>query len=286
MSAPENRKEKKMKKIVMASLAVLLMAGCSTSAPEAEKEPAETAQIETAVPQETAAPEEKTEPADDEIVVRTYTFENAMDTDITELHVYQSRGKNLAEGGMKPGDQVQVDVSGYYLHTPNETLYTVEFVSEGNTYSIQTLHVEDMFNVLYLTGTDETSGATAVSFTNPDGSKQEVEAAETPADDEIVTRTYTLENAMDTDITELYVYKSDKGNLTPDGLKPGEQVSTEVFGYYLHTPNETLYTVDYTADGKNYKFETLHIEDLFDKLLLQGTDADTGATPIGFHKPE
>lgn len=133
-----------------------------------------------------------------------------------------------------------------------------------------------------ITGTDAASGATPVSFTNPDGSKQEVEAAETPADDEIVTRTYTFENAMDKDIKELYVYKSDKGNLAENGLKPGEQVSTEVFGYYLHTPNETLYTVDYTAGGQNYKFETLHIEDLFDKILLTGTDAASGATPIGF----
>lgn len=269
-----------MKKLLTASLALLTLAACSSSAPAEEEAPAETTT-------ETAAPEETTTPADDEIVVRTYTFENGMDKDIEELHVYQSKGKNLAEGGMKPGEQVKVDVSGYYLHTPTETLYTVEFVSGGNTYSIKTLHVEDLFNVLYLTGADETSGATAVSFTNPDGSKQEVESVEAPAEDEIVTRTYTLENAMDTDITELYVYKSDTyGNLVPDGLKPGEQVTAEVFGYYLHTPNETLYTVDYTADGQNYKFETLHIEDLFDKLILSGADAESGATPITFNKAE
>lgn len=262
---------------MLAALLAAAAAGCS-AAPSAEEEtkPAEETKEEAAA--ET--------PADDEIVVRTYTFENAMDTEIEELHVYESKGKNLVPEGLKPGEQVSADVSGYYLHTPDETLYTVEFVTDTDTYSIKTLHVEDLFNVLYLTGTDAVSGATAVSFTNPDGSPQNVGEAEVPADDEIVTRTYTFENAMDNDIQELYVYKSDKGNLVPEGLKPGEQITAEVFGYYLHTPNETLYTVDFTAGGENYKFETLHIEDLFEKILLQGTDASTGATPIGFAAKE
>lgn len=271
-----------LKKGLIVLLTGILLAGCGSSASTTEEAPAEPQ--ETAQAAETAKPEAAAEtPADDEIVDRIYTFENATDSVITDLKVYESKGKNLAEGGMKPGDQIQVDVSGYYLHTPNETLYTVKFVSEGNTYAIKTLHVEDLFNVLYLTGADTTTGATVVSFTNPDGSAQEVEAVDAPADDEIVTRTYTLENAMETDITELYVYKSDtKGNLVPDGLKPGEQVSTEVFGYYLHTPNETLYTVEFTVDGETYRHETVHVEDLFEKILLGTEDMTTGATPIGF----
>ncbi len=270
------------RKALFSALLAFSVAGCAAT-PASEPEKEETKAEETAETTPETTPEAAPEvPGDDEIVVREYTFENAMDTDISELHVYQSKGNNLVPDGLKPGEQVSTDVAGYYLHTPNETLYTVEFVTDTDTYSIQTLHVEDMFNVLYLTGTDGTTGATAVRFTNEDGSRQEVEAVETPADDEMVIRTYTFENAMDKDIRELYVYKSDKGNLVPDGLKPGEQVSTEVFGYYLHTPNETLYTVDYTADGQNYKFETLHIEDLFEKILLQGTDGTTGATVIGF----
>ncbi len=277
------------KKTLFSALLAFSMAGCAANAPASEPQKEETKPEETAVTTPEATPETTPEATpevigDDEIVVREYTFENAMDTEISELHVYQSKGNNLVPDGLKPGEQVSTDVAGYYLHTPNETLYTVEFVTDSGTYSIKTLHVEDMFNVLYLTGTDGTTGATAVRFTNEDGSRQEVEAVEAPADDELVVRTYTFENAMEEDIKELYVYKSDKGNLVPDGLKPGEQVSTEVFGYYLHTPNETLYTVDYTADGQNYKFETLHIEDLFEKILLQETDASTGATPIGFAK--
>jgi len=223
-------------------------------------------------------------PADDEVVARVYTLENAMETPITSLYVYESRGQNLVPDGLKPGEQIQVNVSGRYLRTPNQTLYTVEFVAGGETYAIRTLHVEDLFNVLYLKGTDAVSGATVVSFTNPDGSAQQVEEVEEPGEDEIVTRTYTLENAMDAEITELYVYKSRGENLAPDGLQPGEQVQAEVFGYYLHTPNETLYTVEYTTEGdkfvNTYSIRTLHVEDLFDVLYL------TGATPVAFAKPE
>lgn len=150
--------------------------------------------------------------------------------------------------------------------------------------------MEDLFNVLYLNGTDAVSGATVVSFTNPDGSAQQVEEVEALAEDEIITRTYTLENAMDKEITELYVYKSKGENLVPDGLQPGEQVQAEVFGYYLHTPNETLYTVEYTTEGdklvNTYSIRTLHVEDLFEVLYLTGADAVAGATPVAFAKPE
>ena len=61
------------------------------------------------------------------------------------------------------------------------------------------------------------------------------------------TRTYTLQNAMDSVVTELYVYPSsgtEKGeNLAGDGLVRGEQVKVTVTGYMLHTENETLFTV-------------------------------------------
>ena len=35
-------------------------------------------------------------------------------------------------------------------------------------YSIRTLHVEDLFEVLYLTGTDAVAGATPVAFAKPE----------------------------------------------------------------------------------------------------------------------
>ena len=102
-----------------------------------------------------------------EIRRQVYTLENAMDAPITELYVYQSKGENLVPEGLQPGEQVSAEVFGHWLHTPDETLYTVEFVSGENTYSFRTLHVEDLFEVLYLTGAQETdgvSGATPVAF--------------------------------------------------------------------------------------------------------------------------
>lgn len=229
-------------------------------------------------------------PADDEIVKRVYTLENAMETPISALYVYESREKNLVPDGLKPGEQVQVHVAGYYNGTPNQTPYTVEFVAGGETYAFTTLHVEDVFNVLYLKGTDAVSGATPVSFMNPDGTPQQVEAVETPAEDEIVERIYTLENAMDADITELYVYQSKGENLVPDGMEPGAQVQVEVFGYYTKTPNATPYTVEFITEGEkytnNYRMKTLHVEDSFEVLYLTGADAVAGATPVSFVAPE
>ncbi|MBQ8162512.1 MAG: hypothetical protein IJ083_17435 [Clostridia bacterium] len=68
-------------------------------------------------------------------------------------------------------EQLRAEVMGYYLHTSNETLYTVEYTTEGdkflNTYTIRTLHIEDLCEVLYLTGADAASGATPVAFTAP-----------------------------------------------------------------------------------------------------------------------
>lgn len=282
----------KLKKMSAFIMAVMMAAGCTGTvfAGEAETASTESVALEAETSAETETASEET-PADDEIVSRIYTLENAMDTTISELYVYQSKGENLVPDGLEPGEQVTAEVFGYYLHSPKETLYTVEFVADGNTYSIETLHVEDLFKTLYLTGTDAASGATAVSFTNPDGSAQETEDTEAPAEDEIVKRSYTLENAMDTTITELYVYRSKGENLVPDGLEPGEQVTAEVFGYYLHTPNETLHTVEFVADGNTYSFETLHVEDLFEVLYLTGAaddtaDAASGATVVAFEKPE
>ncbi len=105
------------------------------------------------------------------LCVRLCTPHWGIGADGTELYVYKSKGENLTPNGLQPGEQVQAEVFGYYLHTPNETLYTVEYTTEGdksqNTYSIRTFHIEDLFEVLYLTGADATFGATPVAFTAP-----------------------------------------------------------------------------------------------------------------------
>ena len=128
----------------------------------------------------TTAPAEETEAVTEEALsaelagevkaTRTYTLQNAMDDTITELYVYPTqtgeKGENLAGDGLIPGETVQATLTGYMLHTKNETLYTIEYVAGGQTFSHTTVHVEDLLfdTPIYLVGVDGTSSATAVSF--------------------------------------------------------------------------------------------------------------------------
>ncbi len=194
-------------------------------------------------------------------------------------------------------------VTGHMLHTENETLYTVEFMADGETYTHTTLHVEDLLNdkLIYLVGMDGVSGATVLSFSTsnlPNGDESALAAeaiAPAPKEDtpetrgEVkATRTYTLRNTMEETITELYVYPTgseDRGeNLAGDGLEPGEPVRVTVTGYMLHTENETLFTIEYAAGKKLYGHRSLHVEDLlFDTpIYLVGTDGTTSATFVSF----
>ena len=194
-------------------------------------------------------------------------------------------------------------MTGYMLRTENETLYTIEYTAGGQTYAHTTVHVEDQLNgkVVYLVGADGVSGATALSFSssNLEEGGEEALMAEAivpaPAEDtpetrgEVkATRTYTIENAMEVPVTELYVYPSEaesKGeNLAGDNLEPGESVQATLTGYMLHTENETLYTIEYTAEGQTYAHTTVHVEDLlFDTpIYLVGVDGTSAATAVSF----
>ena len=142
-------------------LAVMVLLGCALPAfAEAEHDP------------DALVWESEAETAGEVKATRTYLLQNAMDSVVTELYVYPSagtdKGENLAGDGLKRGEQVYVTVTGYMLHTENETLYTVEFVADGQTYDHTTLHVEDLLNdkVIYLVGIDGVSSATFVSFGN------------------------------------------------------------------------------------------------------------------------
>lgn len=251
--------------------------------------------------------ESEAESAGEVKATRTYLLQNAMDSDVTELYVYPSdsteKGENLAGDGLVRGEQVYVTVTGYMLRTENETLYTIEYVADGETYSHTTVHVEDQLNdkVVYLVGMDGVSSATALSFSGsnlPDGDESALAAeaiAPGPQEDtpetrgEVkATRTYTLRNAMDETVTELYVYPSDsteKGeNLAGDGLEPGEPVRVTLTGYMLRTENETLYTIEYVAGDATYSHTTVHVEDLlFDTpIYLVGVDGTSSATALSF----
>ena len=238
---------------------------------------------------------------------RTYTLQNAMDSVVTELYVYPSsgteKGENLAGDGLVRGEQVKVTVTGYMLHTENETLFTVEYVADGQTYAHKTLHVEDLLKdkVVYLVGVDGVSSATPLSFSVsnlPDGDESALmEEAIVPGPQEDTpetrgevkaTRTYTIQNAMENTVTELYVYPSDSNNrgenLAGDGLESGESVEVTVTGYMLRTENETLYTIEYVVGNKLYGHRSLHVEDLLFEtpINLVGVDGVTSATFVSF----
>ena len=277
-------------------LAVMVLLDCALPAfAEAEHDP------------ETLVWESEAETAGEVKATRTYLLQNAMDSVVTELYVYPSagteKGENLAGDGLVRGEQVYVTVTGYMLHTENETLYTVEFVADGQTYNHTTLHVEDLLNdkIIYLVGIDGVSSATPLSFSvsnlpNGDDSALVAEAiAPAPQEDTAetrgevkATRTYTLRNAMEDTITELYVYPTgseERGeNLAGDGLEPGEPVRVTVTGYMLRTENETLYTIEYAVGKKLYGHRSLHVEDLlFDTpIYLVGVDGVTSATFVSF----
>lgn len=284
-------------KSVCALLSVLVLLGCALPA----------AWADDAHDPEALVWESEAETAGAVKATRTYLLQNAMDSVVTELYVYPSesaeKGENLAGDGLVRGEQVYVTVTGYMLHTENETLYTVEFVADGQTYTHTTLHVEDLLNdkVIYLVGLDGVTSATALSFSTsnlPDGDDSVLRAeaiAPAPQEDtpetrgEVkATRTYTLRNAMEEPITELYVYPTESGkrgeNLAGDGLEPGEPVRVTVTGYMLRTENETLYTIEYAVGKKLYGHRSLHVEDLlFDTpIYLVGTDGTTSATFVSF----
>ena len=189
------------------------------------------------------------------------------------------------------------------LRTENETLYTVEYVVDGETYSHTTLHVEDQLldKVIYLVGVDGVSSATSLSFAAsnlPDGDDSALAAeAIIPAPQEDTpetrgevkaTRTYTIENALEDIITQLYVYPSDSENrgenLAGDGIEKGESVKATLTGYMLRTENETLFTIEYMAGNKVYGHRSVHVEDLlFDTpIYLVGVDGTSSATFVSF----
>ena len=117
------------------------------------------------------APKEDTAETRGEVkATRTYTIVNRLDETITELYVYSSagtkKGENLAGDGLEKNEAVRVTLTGYMLHTENETLFTIEYVVGGETYTHTTVHVEDLLfeTPIYLIGVDGESSATHVSF--------------------------------------------------------------------------------------------------------------------------
>ena len=70
--------------------------------------------------------------------------------------------------GLENGESVRATLTGYILHTENETLYTIEYVVGNKLYGHRSLHVEDLLfeTPINLVGVDGVTSATFVSFGN------------------------------------------------------------------------------------------------------------------------
>ncbi len=212
-----------------------------------------------------AESEEQTE----EIGTGVYTITNLTGESVKELYVYNDaadKGENYAENGMDTNAAVTVTKEDY----PSDTSFTVEFVTESDyTAAFETLHIEEA--PLYLLSEDLMSGATPISFMEPE-----------------LTATYTVYTSTGETVKELYLYdtdSSDKGeNLAGEGLEAGAFV--ELTKTVLATQTEEQeYTLEFvTESGYTGSFTTLHFEVAPIQLLAE--DALTGATMISFSKPE
>ena len=130
---------------------------------------------EEAVPQSALAGQDTPETRGEVDATRTYVMQNATDDVVTELYIYETpaegeevadKGKNLAGDGLKRGEQVSVTVTGGFIGTDAETLFTCEYVCGDTTYTHDTMHVEDLLfdKVIYLVAADGVSSATPLSF--------------------------------------------------------------------------------------------------------------------------
>ena len=243
----------KFSKIALASLLALGVAGCSSTKPA---EP---------TPSASAGEGEKAETG-----TGIYDVTNLTGEKVTDLYVYTDaadKGDNLANGGLDKNASVKVTKADY----PADTAFTLEFKTEGGYEGkFETLHVEEA--PIYLLSKDLMTGATMISFKEPDA-----------------TASYTVFNSTGETVKELYLYNTgdaDKGeNLAGEGLAAAASVElTKVVP--ATTAGDQVYTLEFTTEsGYNAKFETLHFE-VAPIQLLAGADVQTGATPISFKKPE
>lgn len=238
-----------MKKVLTAMCALALLAGCSKPA-------------ESAAPASSAAGSAETaEPA---AATGEYEVFNMTGGKVTELYLYETgsdKGENLvAEKALKAGGHKALTFEG-----KEDTVLTLEFVSETTSGAFETLHIETA--PITLLAEDARTGATVINFVKPEG-----------------TGTYTVYNVTGETVTELYLHETaseDKGtNYAEGGMAEGADTTLTFDGFM-----DAVLTIEFvTESGATGAFTTLHIEEAPISLLAE--DARTGATEISFSKPE
>ena len=244
---------KKFMKLSAAALLALSMAACSSSKPA--EEPAK----EDDKKEETAA----------ETGTGVYDVTNLTGETVKELYVYTDaadKGENYAGAGMDKNASVKITKADF----PADTKFTLEFVTESDYKgSFTTLSVEEA--PIYLLSKDMMTGATMISFKEPDANAA-----------------YTVTNLTGETVKELYLYNtgdSDKGeNLAGEGMAQDAVVELTRTVPATKTGDQ-VYTIEFTTEsGYTGSFDTLHFE--VAPIYLLSKDLMTGATMISFKKPE
>ncbi len=146
-----------MNKFLKAAAAVALttsLVACSNNSSTAEPTPAPTE-------------ETKEEVAEVELAKASYTVTNATGESVKELYLVDNagsdKGKNYAEGGLADGETVEIDLG----EIDKSLSFTLDFTTEGGyNGKFETLHVEEA--PIWLLNKDDMTGATMISFTEPE----------------------------------------------------------------------------------------------------------------------
>ena len=121
----------------------------------------------------------------------------------------------------------------------------------------------------------------------PVNQEQNVETNDQTADAVEQKAEYTVTNATNDVVTELYLYEvgADKGeNLAGDGLADGASIVLTRTASSEEEAKSKVYVLEFVSGGQTQAFETLHFE--VAPICLKSVDAAAGATPIAFVEPQ
>lgn len=197
-----------------------------------------------------------------------YEVYNTTGENVVELYIYkkgEDKGENYAATPIEANGHVQITTTED-ASKAEEIVYTLEFkTEEGESQTFNTLAVEQVS--IYLKNLDTQSGATVISFEEPEE-----------------TASYKFVNKTGSKVISLYVYEADatdKGeNYAGDGLDIDEEVIVEFTELATQTSSK-VYVVEFEAENSDVqKFETLHFE--VATMNLRNIDEAAGATQVEF----
>lgn len=206
------------------------------------------------------------EAADTDLQVGHYTIINKTGEGIVQFVLTDNvKGDSITSDfkeGPLPADELFEITFAIGAEEEGEHRLTLSFTTEsGKTGEFKTLSIEDVS--IELLDVDAVAGATPIKF----GSAMN-------------TGTYTIINKTGVEVTDVTIKDNKDGAAFGIVTMAPDQENTLAFGIDAKEDGEHRLTLSFVADGKEYSFPTLSIEDVTIELLA--VDAMTGATPIKF----